>query len=139
MLFLKGSCAPPHVSDRTLQDGSVTLSQALRARLRSHRCSGTRLHTFHSIQQEPKGPAVLHVRPHDSPPHHGAGEAAGVAEPVGVESGMGGTNAVSMILEYSIETLPARSILVALPGSAYVYTASLESLSHDTRMAISVS
>jgi hypothetical protein len=44
--------------------------------------------------------------------------AAGVAEPVEGESGMGGTNAVSMILEYSIETLPARSILVALAGSA---------------------
>jgi hypothetical protein len=65
--------------------------------------------------------------------------AAGVAEPAGVESGMGGTNAVSIILEYSIETLPARSILVALAGSAYVYTASLESLSQDTRIAISLS
>jgi hypothetical protein len=55
-------------------------------------------------------------------PHYGVGatEAAGVAEPDDTESGMGGTNAVSIILEYSIETLPARSILVALAGSAYV-------------------
>ena len=32
--------------------------------------------------------------------------------------GNAGTRAVSMILEYSMDTLPARSILVALPGSA---------------------
>jgi hypothetical protein len=32
--------------------------------------------------------------------------------------GNAGTRVVSMILEYSMDTLPARSILVALPGSA---------------------
>ena len=101
------------------------------------------------ILSTPRAPTRRHApTPHaDTTPlparhlRHGVGEdaAAGVAEPVDTESGMGGTNAVSIILEYSIETLPARSILVALAGSAYVYTASLESLSQDTRIAISLS
>ncbi len=74
-------------------------------------------------------------------PRHGVGDdaAAGVTDPFDTASGIGGTKAVSMILEYSIDTLPARSILVALAASAYVYTASLESLNHDTRIAISLS
>ena len=63
-----------------------------------------------------------------SPCHHcrsqgvPAGDVAptGLPDPLGTESGIGGTKAVSIILEYSIETLPARSILVALAGSAYV-------------------
>src|ERR1700731_2267287 len=64
---------------------------------------------------------------------------AGVPAPFGAEVGGGVTRTVSIILEYSIDTLPARSIFVALAGSAYVYTARRESLSHDTRIAISLS